>query len=1417
MSGGGTISTVQPAAGNLRVQSSIYGSAMPLIYGRTRVSGNLLWYGGFVAIPHTQSSGGKGGGGVSSTTYTYQAAVMMALGEGALNNVLSGWKGKKQYAASAANNVPVTSVESFTVPGGGVCTVSFSATFLNDVAVTQSFSVPNESVYTNTLVPGVDYTVNAAGQYTFASALVGQSVSITYQHSTPAYSALQNMGLSLANGYAGQPVWGYLTTNYPAQALGYSCLAYVYAPSYDLGASTSVENHSFELSTAWEAVASGDANPATIAQDLLTNGRYGANFPIFPAGDFSAWKNYALAQNLVMSPALIQQKAGAEWLKYLLDLSNTDVTWSQGVLKYVPLGDLACSANSASYTPNTTPAYDLTEDHFLVESADEDPLKIERRANDDTYNHIRVEYTNRANQYNLEVMEAKDAADVDRRGLRTKDVVEAHAICDQAVAGMLVNLLLQRELAVRNVYTFRLPWTFALLEPLDLVTVTDAYMALTRVPVRINKITELDGGDFEVEAEDCPIGMASAPAYGAQAGNGYAPNYNAVAGNVATPMFFEAPVERTLTGLEVYAAVTGAQSNWGGCNVWASMDGASYKKVGSVAGGGARYGTLTAAMLSTDTSMAVSLAGNGGQLLSASLADAQALNSLLWVDGSSGGEYLSYQTATLTGPNAYTLGGLLRTAFTSVKQAHSNGAKWARVDDAIAKSGPLDLSMIGKTIWFKFTSFNIFGGGEQALADVTAYSYAVTGGMVALPPSDVGTITSTQEEVGIRLRWPAIPDGDLDHYEIRVDGTGWADATLLTEAPSNEYLWRIQTATSRTVRIKAVDKLKNYSNNASSAAVAVTGPSAPSLAYQLSGPDEYLTWTVPASGFLVDHYEIRYGASWAAGTVVDTTKATGYRRRVDYAGARTYWVAAVDVAGNVGTAASAGVSIGVPGTVTSYRADVIDNNVLLYWGAPATGSLPVASYEVRKGATWATGTVIGSNGNSTFTMVFEQQSGTYTYWIAAVDSAGNYGTPISLSAFVNQPPDYILRANINSALAGYAISSLNQGDADAVLSVSGNTALQTSGSTIGRARGFALPANSKVYFEAYFDNYASAMQVGVSLAGGTANASLSSQTANTAFYYRPGFIGTNGTEQAVTAIPAGYQAGVIGVAVDQVGNTVTFFLNGVQLGTAIALPAGTWYPALSMGAVVSQQFTLNFGAAAFRYQPSAGFSGLQSNVLRDGTTLLLPVNTTETWSSHFTSHSWTSIQDAINAGNTYYLEPSQTGATYTEDIDYGSTLPATSIVVTLNSTLLHGAVSASCQIQYKLNWGDAWTNAPAGATSIIAVNFRYVRITYTFTAAAGANLLRVNGLNIKLSMKQRSDGGSATSAIGGVSISFGYAFISADTPVVQANGLDSFSKPYQVAVIYSGGLNPTGFSVRIFDSAGTEKSGVLFSWSVKGY
>ena len=60
--GGGSNAKQQKAVGSLQFQTSQRGGVIPLVYGTTRVSPNLIDYDDFKATP-AKSSAGKGGGG----------------------------------------------------------------------------------------------------------------------------------------------------------------------------------------------------------------------------------------------------------------------------------------------------------------------------------------------------------------------------------------------------------------------------------------------------------------------------------------------------------------------------------------------------------------------------------------------------------------------------------------------------------------------------------------------------------------------------------------------------------------------------------------------------------------------------------------------------------------------------------------------------------------------------------------------------------------------------------------------------------------------------------------------------------------------------------------------------------------------------------------------------------------------------------------------------------------------------------------------------------------------------------------------------------------------------------------------------------------------------------------------------------
>ncbi|RYF35490.1 MAG: hypothetical protein EOO21_03965, partial [Comamonadaceae bacterium] len=428
------------------------------------------------------------------------------------------------------------------------------------------------------LTEGAHFARSGA-DFTFEPQFYGREVEITYQvaRGTTTRSALAQLGLSLKRGTVGQSPWSWLQGYDQDVSLAYSGMAYVYAESYSLTNQAEVENHSFEVVTGTQ-VGGGvvDAWAHDILRDFLGNAHYGVGWAKSRLSSLATFVSYCKARKLWFSPVMEEQRPAREWMQAFADMTNSEWAWQGTVLDLVPRGDAEITSSYGTYTPVITPAFDLVH----AEGGDIlGPVEVEPVVNEDAKNIIRIEWTNRQNGYNIEIMEARDAAHIEQFGERPAEVRNMQAIHDPAVAQSVAQQLLQREMTVWNRYRWRSPFSRGLLSLMTLVTLTDDDSALDRVPVRIIGRREDGALEYEFEAEDAPIGAANAPTYGQQGGAGFAHDYNAPAEDVQAPVIFEAPVQRTTNGLEVYVAVTGQGPGWGGCRVWASYDGLEYKQM----------------------------------------------------------------------------------------------------------------------------------------------------------------------------------------------------------------------------------------------------------------------------------------------------------------------------------------------------------------------------------------------------------------------------------------------------------------------------------------------------------------------------------------------------------------------------------------------------------------------------------------------------------------------------------------------------------------------------------------------------------------------------------------------------------------------------------------------------------------------
>ena len=295
----------------------------------------------------------------------------------------------------------------------------------------------------------------------------------------------------------------------------------------------------------------------------------------------------------------------------------------------------------------------------------------------------------------------------------------------------------------------------------------------------------------------------------------------------------------------------------------------------------------------------------------------------------------------------------------------------------------------------------------KGLLNGTTVTYSKTIYGKTAAPATPQNLTATITDAGIVLAWSPITDLDLKEYQIHVGGT------LETTVSSPYWRWPHTPAGTTNFSVYAIDTSGNLSS-AATASATIAAPGAPSVAYAFSANQVILTITPGSTQLSTDYYEVFY-TSGETLVSLGRTYSTVFQTLGIWSGSRLFTVKAIDLGGNISAGGTVSVAIASPSAPT-VTTQVIDNNVLLYW-TEASGSMPVETYEVRRGATWATAELIGKKSGG-FTTVFETHAGSYTYWVAAIDTAGNYGTPASRTATVSQPPDYVLHISENSDFSG---------------------------------------------------------------------------------------------------------------------------------------------------------------------------------------------------------------------------------------------------------------------------------------------------------------------------------------------------------------------------------------------------------------
>jgi hypothetical protein len=738
--GGRSAKTVTPDYTGLQIQTAVNALPIPIIWGATKLAPNLVWYRNFTALAQSSGSGGKGGsGGGNVTGYSYTADIIMALCEGPIQSINQIWRGQSDYTLAdlglslflGSTPQAVWSYLAVTYPNEalayqGTAYVAASNYGLGDSGTLDNHNFEVQGLYFGTGTNGVDadpaqviddFLTNAQYGISFPAASIATATLFGSGGDASLQTYCKGVGLSFSPALTDQEKANSIldrwlkTLNAAAVWSGGQLKFIPYGDSATTAGTSVSTTQQRQIPTAGETIATYPTVVVTAAANFVSDG-----------GVTYAQSGTALT-NTGTAPTVEGTYGMSPNGTYLFSAADggqlVDIAYTYQV--------------AASYAPDVTPIYDLDDDDFVNEP-NGDPVEVTRSDPYEAYNVWRLEAADRDNAYNITTVEARDQNAIELYGMRTAPTFTAHEICDPDVALLSGQLMLQRAVYIRNTYKFRLSAEYCLLDPMDLVTITDPNLGLNKTAVRITDIEEDDNGNLDVTAEEFPLGVASATLYATQQVSNSPINRNYAPDQVNTPVIFEPP--SALAAGQVWIAASGGEGGaadplWGGCFVWISLDGTAYQNIGKITAP-ARQGTLTASLAAfsgtnpdTADTLSVNLAESGGTLATVSDQAAQLGQSLCLVDG----ELLSYETAVLTSPGNYNLTGLYRGLYSTTASSHPSGAQFVRLDltGGAVFQYALPAQFVNQKFFVKLQSFNAFGEGTQDLSTCTPYEFLPAG------------------------------------------------------------------------------------------------------------------------------------------------------------------------------------------------------------------------------------------------------------------------------------------------------------------------------------------------------------------------------------------------------------------------------------------------------------------------------------------------------------------------------------------------------------------------------------------------------------------------------------------------------------------------------------------------------------------
>lgn len=542
----------------------------------------------------------------------------------------------------------------------------------------------------------------------------------------------QSLGAANGSGGTGFPlelkkdggVSNYMSTKHPDKAVDYQHLAYLHSPSGGNSSGTylgensaSVPSYGIEVKGALLATGDGiDANPADVILYILKKlGIYNGVDPeetiISGIGNF---RKYCKANDLLISSPSgeTSQKKAQEIIKDICTLTDAYFFWSNNKFK-IRVKD---NRQINDWRPDNTVVYDLGPDDMLLQ-ADGACVAFSRKDSSEVYNRFTVEFCNRENSYENETVSYELSNDISKTGLRQMSTQNALYFYTKQRAIKVCQMLARKNERERNKYTIKLDWAYCILEPGDLITLTDPIIGLNKQIAMVDTVTEAKDGSITVECLQYVDGNYNAGIIDVSGSNYNYVDYNIEPSNTDRPIIFQPPSAATLSGNEIWIALRGTDNTWGGCNILVANQDANYQSLGQYRMSSS-YGTLVADMASSNADSFT--AQINGDFDNVTQLDAVNANSMMWIDG----ECLSYTTARKNSNGTWTFSGLIRGQYNTNIVNHRSGSTVVSCDGALYVI-EITKKDIGRQLYFKFPSVNVFASNPQNEADVDYYTYTV--------------------------------------------------------------------------------------------------------------------------------------------------------------------------------------------------------------------------------------------------------------------------------------------------------------------------------------------------------------------------------------------------------------------------------------------------------------------------------------------------------------------------------------------------------------------------------------------------------------------------------------------------------------------------------------------------------------------